>query len=623
MRYLGNKQTLLHEIESLINSKKMSKDSSLCDLFSGTATVGNYFKDSVKIIANDNLYFSFVISHAKLNTPDLKFTNLGLDPFEHFNNISLKEHGFIAENYTPAGKAGRMYFSADNGGRIDYIRATIERWYKAKKINENEYYYLIASLLESVSKVANIAGVYGAYLKTWDSRALKDMKFIHVEMNKTNSITKNDVYNKDVQSLIKTISGDILYLDPPYTNSQYARQYHMLETIALYDSPAISGITGARNTSSQSSEFCKNGPAHIAFEEIIANANFKHIILSYSSAGIMSKEFIEAVLKRHGKSETYSLKKIPYKKYLNHHTETEGEHFEYLFYIEKETDKSNIIYESPLNYQGNKAPIAHFLKENAPKNIDRVADIFGGGLNAGINFDAKEVFYNDYNHIVKKLLEMFEEQDTNSLYKYILNTIKRYGLSKANGQAYNTLRAKYNSIKLEKRDIRMLYVLILYGFQQQIRFNSSYDFNNPIGNGSFNDKILEKIISFSRVLREKKVKFLTGDYLDTYQYFDKNTLVYCDPPYLITLGSYNDGKRGFNGWNEKEEIRLLEFLDMLNKNGIKFMLSNVIEHKGKTNTLLKNWISKNKYSMIEYTGSKARGRKEIIVINYDKGNNKS
>lgn len=622
MRYLGNKQTLLSEIDSLIGSTKMSKDSSLCDLFSGTATVGNYFKDRVKIIANDNLYFSFVISHAKLNTPDLKFSKLEIDPFQHFNDITLKTHGFITENYTPAGKVGRMYFSSDNGQRIDYIRQTIESWYLNKKINENEYYYLIASLLESVSKVANIAGVYGAYLKIWDSRAVKDMKFVPVEMNKTKSVSKNLVYNEDVQSLVKKISGDILYLDPPYTNSQYARQYHMLETIALYDNPEITGITGARNTSHQSSEWCKQGPSHIAFEEIIAHAKFKHIILSYSSAGIMSKEYIEAVLKRHGKKDTYSFKKIPYKKYLNHHTETEGEHFEYLFYIEKELDSSKIVYESPLNYQGNKAPIAPFLKENAPKNVTKVADIFGGGLNAGINFNVDSILYNDYNHIVKQLLEMFKEEDTNSIYKYIVNTIKKYGLSKANGSAYNALREKYNSIKLEKRDLRMLYVLILFGFQQQIRFNSSYGFNNPIGNGSFNDKILEKIVSFSRVVRERNISFITGDYLEAEKYFNKNTLVYCDPPYLITLGSYNDGKRGFNGWDEKEEIRLLEFLSSLNQKGIKFMLSNVIEHKGKKNELLEKWIATNKYRMVEYKGDKSRGRKEVLVMNYDSSNSK-
>ena len=99
--------------------------------------------------------------------------------------------------------------------------------------------------------------------------------------------------------------------------------------------------------------------------------------------------------------------------------------------------------------------------------------------------------------------------------------------------------------------------MILYGFQQQIRFNSSYEFNNPVGESGFNDSIREKIVSFSREIKEKDIFFFSQDYSKLIDKIDNKCLVYIDPPYLITLGSYNDGKRGFNGWNESEEIRLL------------------------------------------------------------------
>ena len=157
----------------------------------------------------------------------------------------------------------------------------------------------------------------------------------------------------------------------------------------------------------------------------------------------------------------------------------------------------------------------------------------------------------------------------------------------------------------------------MFGFQQQIRFNSNLDYNNPVGQAGFNDKILEKLISFARITKEKKVFYYSEDYSRFIDYINEDDFVYIDPPYLITLGSYNDGKRGFNGWNEKEEIRLLEFLDKLNSKNIRFMLSNILTHKEKTNQILKNWIIKNNYKVIEY-GQKARGnRSEIIIVNYE------
>lgn len=618
MRYIGNKNKILNYIESLIKDKKINKENyTFCDAFSGTATVGNYFKDRFKIIANDNLYTSFIMSNARLNTPDLKFEKLGKDPFEIFNNENNKLHGFIYNNFSPGGSE-RQYFSEDNAARIDYIRTRIEKWYNEEKVTRNEYYYLIACLIESVSKVANVAGVYGSYLKIWDPRAIKPMKFIHVEQLKEQALYENEVYNKNIEELINDISGDILYLDPPYTKNQYSVQYHLLETIALYDEPELKGKTGSRDTSSKTSKFSKPGEVHIEFEKIIAKANFKYIILSYSSDGIMSKEYIESVMKRYGKPETFEFRKFTYKQYLNSKAEKDEKHCEYLFYIEKKDDISEVNYSSPLNYIGGKADMVSFLKDNAPRKVDRIIDIFGGGFNVGVNFNADQIIYNDCNFKVKELLEMLRNTETLDLYKYISSMIKKYKLEKGEKEPYLRIRELYNNQPKDKRDPRLLYLLILFGYQQQIRFNSSYNYNNPVGQAGFNDKILEKLISYCRNLKEKNVVFMSKDFEDILEHINKNTFVYLDPPYLITLGSYNDGKRGFNGWTEKDEIKLLDFLTKLDKMGVKFMLSNVLEHKNKKNELLINWIKKNNFKIIEYNEKARKSRKEVIIVNYNK-----
>jgi adenine-specific DNA-methyltransferase len=618
MRYIGNKNSLVQDIDNLIKRKKLDKRSyTFCDAFSGTGAVSEHFKDKFRIIANDIQYYSYIMSQAKLNTPDMSFSRLGFDPFTFFNkekNIKLK--GFIYNNYADKGSE-RKYFSAENGLKVDYIRNTIEEWKELGKISYFEYCYLIASLLESVSKVSNVAGVYGSYLKSWDPRAIKEMPFIRVEQGGKDILFEAEVHNRKIEDLIHYISGDILYLDPPYTKNQYSVQYHLLETIAKYDNPDIKGKGGLRNTSETSSSFCKKGDVEVIFEKIIAKAKFKYIILSYSSDGIMSKKYIENILKRYGKPQTYEFLKINYKKYKNHQTKNKKEHLEYLFFVEKKSQK-DVVYSSPLNYQGGKHDLINFIKENLPQTkIKRFIDVFGGGYNVGLNVNASQIIYNDYNHKVVELIEMFKNTETNDLIKYFLSIQKKYKLDCGKKDAYIKLRDKYNSFDLSKRDPKMLYILILYSFNQQIRFNSLLDFNNPIGPAGLNENILEKIITFSRRIQEQNIIFLARDFDKLNRYINKNSFVYCDPPYLITLGSYNDGKRGFNGWSEVEEKKLYKFLDKLDKKNVKFMLSNVLEHKGKSNTLLDSWIKTNtKYKLIKYNKKTRKNRQEILIVNY-------
>lgn len=613
MRYIGNKVKVLNEIDKLLLDKKLNQPGLVFfDAFSGTAAVSHHYKNIYKIIANDNLYFSYVITEARLNSKRDMFKKLEFNPFEYFNRDECLLDGFIAQNYAPKHSA-RKYFSDSNAQKIDFIRTKIEDWYINNLITENEKYYLLASLLESVSRVANVAGVYGSYLKTWDPRAVKQMEFIPVESEPYVEHLA-EIYNDDILNIIQKVSGDILYLDPPYTKNQYSIQYHLLETIALYDNPIIKGKTGARDMSLYASDFSKECNVQVAFENLIANANFRYIILSYSSDGLMSREYIESVLKRYGKKETYEFRKFSYKQYLNNRATHKDNHWEYLFFIEK---KDNVQYSSPLNFIGGKYDMIDFLKSNMPIKICTFYDLFAGGFNVGINIDADKIIYNDINFKVKELLEYITDANMQKFYKHILTTIKKFNLQKGDKEAYLRLREKYNSTSIESRDCRDLFLLIMYGFQQQIRFNGQYDYNNPVGQAGFNDKVLEKLLSFSRITKQKKIFYYSEDYERFFDYINKDDFVYLDPPYLITLGSYNDGKRGFNGWNIMEEERLLDFLKRLDNKGIKFMLSNVIYHKDKTNKILTDWIKNNNFKVINYN-EKARGnRKEVIIINYE------
>jgi len=353
MRFIGNKILLLNEIKGFIDENiQYSNGLIFCDLFSGSGSVARYFKKYYKIISNDFLYFSYVLQKATIelnNVPNFSKLNLfskndlrsilnyfeitPLDDLQRQYNIQYDEL-FIYNNYTPSNGSQRMYFTPKIGKRIDLIRIIIEKWFNKRMINEEEYFYLLMILIESIPFYSNISGVYAAYLKHWDKRTLKPFKFTNIEI--FNNGLDNKVYNRDAHELINEIKGDILYLDPPYNNRQYLPNYHILETVAKYDYPTIRGVSGMRDYDNQKSNFCKKNEVRDALIDIVKNANFKYIVMSYSTDGLLSCAEIERIFKKYGKKETFKMAKpIKYRKYKSKQKQKKKDLHELLFFIEK------------------------------------------------------------------------------------------------------------------------------------------------------------------------------------------------------------------------------------------------------------------------------------------------
>lgn len=259
----------------------------------------------------------------------------------------------------------------------------------------------------------------------------------------------------------------------------------------------------------------------------------------------------------------------------------------------------NKYIKSPLNYIGGKTKILKHILPLFPENIDNFVDLFAGGCNVGINVNANKVHFVDN---LTYLIEMFKELKENELQitlDYIEKRIFDLELTQQNTEGYLKLREEYN---ISKKPLD-LFVLIAFSFNHQIRFNNKHEFNNPFGKdrSSYNNVMKQNLINFIEKLKQINAKFYNISFEDfNFSSLKSNDFVYCDPPYLITTGTYNDGKRGFKGWSENEELMLLSKLDLLNKKNIKFGLSNVIEHKGKSNVLLKDWLEKNNNYKINY-----------------------
>ncbi len=331
MNYIGSKHKLSSFLKDSIINTVGSDLSNLvfCDLFAGTGSVGRTFKPLVKqIIANDVEFYSYVLNRNYIgNHQELMFE----ERISFLNNLKEAE-GFVFQNYSENGKEGRLYFSSANGKKIDAIRQQIEIWKKSEEISEDDYYFLLASLIESADKVANTASVYGAYLKQLKKSAQKEL-ILKPALFTLNS-NKHQVYNADSNALIKEIKGDILYLDPPYNERQYGSNYHLLNTIAKYDSFVPQGKTGLRNY--YRSDYCKKNEVKNSFEELIKNANFKYLFLSYNNEGLMTEDEVKRVMSAYGK---YSLKTTNYQRFKADKTENRNHKatstVEYLHILEK------------------------------------------------------------------------------------------------------------------------------------------------------------------------------------------------------------------------------------------------------------------------------------------------
>ena len=319
MNYIGSKLSLLEFLEQSINKVVDKNCNIFCDLFAGTGVVGSYFKKKgYKVIANDIQYYGYVLNrhyignHKELGFSALikeipKLKNIKIDKRKcfvcsHLSDLKGKK-GFVYNNYCFGGTENqnepRQYFSDENGMRCDAIRQKIEKWKKEKLISDDEYYFLITSLVESIDKYANTASVYGAFLKKLKKTAQNSLVLKPAELIINDQV--HEVFNEDINKISAKIQGDILYLDPPYNHRQYATNYHLLETIAKYDNPVIHGKTGLREYQNQKSLYCSRTQVKKVFRDLILKAKVKYIFLSYNNEGLMTLDEIKEIMSLRGK----------------------------------------------------------------------------------------------------------------------------------------------------------------------------------------------------------------------------------------------------------------------------------------------------------------------------------
>lgn len=301
------------------------------------------------------------------------------------------------------------------------------------------------------------------------------------------------------------------------------------------------------------------------------------------------------------------------------------------------------LVQSPLNYTGGKYKLLPQMLPWFPEKIDTFVDLFCGGCNVGVNVKANKYIYNDLNDKLYGLFITFKNERADDIITLVDQIIDEYKLSRVsengydfygcdsskgvgayNKEQYLQLRSDFNKLKVKDTGYYViLYVLMVFSFNNQIRFNSNNEFNLPVGKRDFNDKMRKKLIRFICAIKEQKAEFTNVDFRNfQFANLTHDDFVYADPPYLITCATYNEQ----NGWNIESEVYLLSILDLLNKRGIRFALSNVTESKGKKNDILNEWVNSKGYRIIDLDYSynnanyhrKAKNSltREVLIVNY-------
>ncbi|NOL50373.1 Dam family site-specific DNA-(adenine-N6)-methyltransferase [Pelistega europaea] len=644
MRYIGSKRLLLPYIKDVLDSHTTGAEETFLDLFAGTNSVGLFFKPNYTIYSNDILYFSYVNAKALIeNNRLLSFSRLREEgvyhPIEYLMELTSPLEGYYERSYSPTGEA--MYLSVSNAKKVDAIRECLEGWRIGGLIGEYEYFYLLNALIEAIPFVSNITGTYGAFLKHWDKRAYDELK-LRTPLVFDNG-RRNVAFNEDANELVRRVHADITYIDTPYNARQYAPNYHVLENIARHKRPILAGRTKMFDWKMLRSRYSTSKDALRSMDDLLRDLQSTHVLLSYNNEGLISEADLYDVIRKHARLGCVEVHRIPYRKYQSKKKSENMELYELLFYFQKKKPtyrlhEPSVAYEvqpslnlisqsqlvkSPLNYVGGKYRLLKQIIPLFPTQINVFVDLFSGGANVGINVPARKHIFNDMNYRINEMFRYFQSCNPVQLIQQIEKRISEYDLSKTNEVSFMRFREAYNKAP----NPLDLYVLASYSYNYQFRFNNQMQFNNPFGRNrsSFNVSMKNNLLCFLSKLQGMNAQF-TDFFFHEFDIsgLSEGDFVYLDPPYLITTASYNDGNRGFLNWGETQEKQMYQLMLKLHEQKVKFALSNVLEHKGKENFLLKKFARQHGFMVhkldYHYRNASYNTNKgdsvEVLITNY-------
>lgn len=272
-RYIGCKTKLLDFIFKTVTEYGYGSNNTFFDVFAGTGVVANYFANKgFSTILNDNLYSNFVIYQAYLGKGIIDYVKIKTQ-IKEFNNVDSTK---LSENYFSE-IYGNKYYHINDAKKIGYIRDLIEE--RKDSYSQREYYYMIAALIYVADRIANTVGHFESFLKKEPKEYGVDLK----ELDINPDVKSATIYNEDANSIIKKVSADIVYLDPPYNARQYINFYHVLENLARWNKPTeFEGNSMKFKRDELKSNYCRSKAPEL-MQDLVKNTSASLIIVSYSN----------------------------------------------------------------------------------------------------------------------------------------------------------------------------------------------------------------------------------------------------------------------------------------------------------------------------------------------------
>lgn len=660
-RYLGSKRAVLPGIGEVVAGLGEPPETA-ADLFAGTGVVGQSLaRAGLAVTFNDLLSSNTTVYRAFFGAEPLRPRVLA----DRVEGINATEVAGLGTNYFSE-TFGGTYFSEANARLIGHFRSRIGDWHAAGELTDRERDVLITSLLYGMDKAAATVGHYDAF--RIGAAAGDRLEFGLPELDEFEAA--HTVTREDANQLVRQRHWDLVYIDPPYNSRQYGDLYHVLDNVTDWQQGPVRFKARKMDRRHLKSDYCTMA-ALPAFSDLVDALDTSTVIMSYNdtgergnarSAARLSDEDILAVLRRRGPVDVVD---VPHREFTTGKSGI-GRIVERLFVCHfddsravtppaAQGDRSSTgtaarprsrtaPVRSPLNYTGNKKRLVGEIIPLLPgpgSGHRRFVDVFGGSMTVGMNSGYREVVFNDAATDVMALGELFARTPYPEIVARVEEIVARYGLSNSHRHGYSAyganssnglgqvnkpaflrLRDDFNALDpADRHRPYVFFTLVVFGFNNQIRYNRSGEFNMPVGKRDFNGRVRKNLFDTVTRMHELTPELWNLDFRDVFGKLTTTDLVYCDPPYLLGTAPYNEQ----SAWTRDDETALLDELARFAARGGTFGLSNVLSHKGSEHSQLAEWADEHgfrvhpldySYANSSYQRKDRSASREVLITNW-------